>query len=86
VDIAAVADVARAVQAVAGGGRRERWWTGEDRAAVPVDLAAANGNFFSQEKKFASFCVEKMDLIDYKPRRHSFPVRFRNAARFFPVA
>jgi len=50
VDIAAVADVARAVQAVADAGKVvDR----EDRAAVRVDLAAANGNFFAR-KKFAS--------------------------------
>ena len=51
VDIAAVADVARAVQAVAVDAVKvvDR----EGRAAVPVDLAAANGNFFAR-KKFAS--------------------------------
>ena len=51
VDIAAGADVARAVQAVAVDAVKvvDR----EDRAAVPVDLAAANGNFFAR-KKFAS--------------------------------
>jgi hypothetical protein len=52
VDIAAAADVARADQAVAAvdaGKVVDR----ADRAAVPVDLAAANGNFFAR-KKFAS--------------------------------
>jgi hypothetical protein len=51
VHIAAVADVARAVQAVAADAVKvvDR----EGRAAVLVDLAAANGNFFAR-KKFAS--------------------------------
>ncbi len=52
VDIAAVADVARAVQAVAAVDA-VKVVDREDRAAVPVDLAAANGNFFAR-KKFAS--------------------------------
>jgi hypothetical protein len=53
VDIAAVADVARAVQAVAAAVDVVKVADREDRAAVPVDLAAANGNFFAR-KKFAS--------------------------------
>jgi hypothetical protein len=52
VDIAAVADVARAVQAVAAVDA-VKVVDREDRAAVPVDLAAANGNFFAR-RKFAS--------------------------------
>jgi hypothetical protein len=51
-DMAAVADVARAVQAVAAVDA-VKVVDREDRAAVPADLAAANGNFFAR-KKFAS--------------------------------
>jgi hypothetical protein len=50
VDIAAVADVARAVQAAVDA---VKVVDREDRVAVPVDLAVANGNFFAR-KKFAS--------------------------------
>jgi hypothetical protein len=52
VDIAVVVDVAKAVQAVAAVDA-VKVVDPEDRAAVPVDLAAANGNFFAR-KKFAS--------------------------------
>jgi len=47
---AVVEDVAKAVQVVVDAVKVE---DREDRAAVPVDLAAANGNFFAR-KKFAS--------------------------------
>ena len=52
VDIAAVADVARAVQVVAAVDA-VKVADPEDRAVVPVDLAAASGNFFAR-KKFAN--------------------------------
>jgi len=52
VDIAVVVDVARAVQVVAAVDA-VKVVDREDRAGVPVDLAAANGNFFAR-KKFAS--------------------------------
>ena len=52
VDMAAVVDVAKADQAVVAVDA-VKVVDREDRAAVPVDLAAANGNFFAR-KKFAS--------------------------------
>jgi hypothetical protein len=52
VDMAAVVDVAKADQAVVAEDAVKAA-DPADRAAVPVDLAAANGNFFAR-KKFAS--------------------------------
>jgi hypothetical protein len=52
VDMAAVVDVAKADQAVVAVDA-VKVADPADRAAVPVDLAAANGNFFAR-KKFAS--------------------------------
>jgi hypothetical protein len=52
VDIAVVVDVAKAAQAVAAVDA-VKVVDREDRAAVPVGLAAANGSFFAR-KKFAS--------------------------------
>lgn len=53
VDIAAVADVARAVQAVAAVDA-VKVADPEDRAVVPVDLAAASGNFSARKKSVSS--------------------------------
>jgi hypothetical protein len=83
VDMAAVADAAKAVQAVAAVDV-VKVVDREDRAAVPVDLAAANGNFFAR-KKSASFVSKKWtSSITNAPT--FFPNSCRNAARFFPVA
>jgi hypothetical protein len=82
VDMAAVADVGRVVQAVAVDAVKVV--DPEDRAAVPVDLGAANGNF-SARKKSASFVSKK-----WTSSITSAPIFFlsscRNAAKFFPVA
>ena len=53
VDIAAVADVARAVQ-VGAAVDAVKVADPEDRAVVPVDLAAANGNFSARKKSVSS--------------------------------
>jgi hypothetical protein len=53
VDIAAVADVARAVQVVAAVDA-VKVADPEDRAVVPVDLAAASGNFSARKKSVSS--------------------------------
>ena len=53
VDIAAVADVAKAVQAVAAVDA-VKVADPEDRAVVPVDLAAASGNFSARKKSVSS--------------------------------
>jgi hypothetical protein len=52
VDIAAVADVARAVQVAAVDAVKVA--DPEDRAAVPADLAAASGNFSARKKSVSS--------------------------------
>jgi hypothetical protein len=53
VDIAAVADVARAVQ-VGAAVDAVKVADPEDRAVVPVDLAAASGNFSARKKSVSS--------------------------------
>ncbi|SRR6266478_7008077 len=53
VDIAAVADVARAVQVVAAVGA-VKVADPEVRAVAPVDLAAASGNFSARKKSVSS--------------------------------
>jgi hypothetical protein len=53
VDIAAVADVARAVQ-VGAAVDAVKVGDPEDRAVVPVDLAAASGNFSARKKSASS--------------------------------
>jgi cyanophycinase-like exopeptidase len=54
VDMAVVVDVAKADQVVAAGADAVKVVDREDRAAVPVDLAAANGNFFARKKSASS--------------------------------
>jgi hypothetical protein len=53
VDIAAVADVARAVQ-VGAAVDAVKAADPEDRAVVPVDLVAASGNFSARKKSVSS--------------------------------